>query len=40
MRGQRDPSGQRAFSKAATATQKPKGYPLLLGAVEQLELRT
>jgi hypothetical protein len=39
QRGQRKRSGQRAFSKAATATQKPKGYTLLLGAVEPLESR-
>jgi hypothetical protein len=39
QRGQRNPSGQRAFSKAATATQKLKGYTLVLGAVEPLESR-
>jgi len=36
---QRNPSGPRGISKATTATQKPKGYTLLLGAVEPLELR-
>jgi hypothetical protein len=34
QRGQRKPSGQRAFFMADTATQKPKGYTLLLGAVQ------
>ena len=37
QRGQRQRSGQRTFSKAATATQKPKGYTLLLGAVKPLD---
>ena len=39
QRGEQNPSGQLAFSKVATATQKPKGYTLLLGAVEPLESR-
>jgi hypothetical protein len=39
QRGQRKRSGQRVFSKAASTTQKPKGYTLLLGAVVPLESR-
>lgn len=35
--GQLNPSGQRALSREAVATQKPKGFTLLVSAVEPLE---